>query len=193
MCDRAFRSGKNSGMPVLSAHIAPIQRVSHICSANIQRINMGCAKCFLTYSCLALAMHRVLFDFVALLTRNALEKRCVFADLYTWVIYTRCMFVLNSLALLISWQNLWTHISHCSNLCHSRRGLCVVYVWQAYKEATNHTVCLCSTLGTLALRVNYKIATKFHLNKYKCYWQLATGPGHRPCIGFQKVVIVGGE
>ena len=32
-------------------------------------------------------MRDVLVDFVALLTRNAVAKRCVFADLYTWSIY----------------------------------------------------------------------------------------------------------
>ena len=32
-------------------------------------------------------MRDVLVNFVALLTRNAVAKRCVFADLYTWFIY----------------------------------------------------------------------------------------------------------
>ena len=32
-------------------------------------------------------MRVVLVNFVALLTRNAVAKRCVFADLYTWFIY----------------------------------------------------------------------------------------------------------
>ena len=35
----------------------------------------------------ALAMRDVFANFVALLTRNAVVKRCVFADLYTWYIY----------------------------------------------------------------------------------------------------------
>ena len=70
---------------------------------------MGRAKCFLTNSCLALAIRRVFVNFLPLLTRNVVEKRCVFADLYTWLFITHCKFVLNSLALLISWQNSWTH------------------------------------------------------------------------------------
>ena len=41
----------------------------------------------LTYSCLALMMRGVFVNFVALLTHNAMSKRCVFADLYTWFIY----------------------------------------------------------------------------------------------------------
>ena len=41
----------------------------------------------LTYSCPALAMRGVFVNFVALQTRNAVAKRCVFADLYTWFIY----------------------------------------------------------------------------------------------------------
>ena len=45
------------------------------------------SKCFLAYSCLALAMRDVFVNFVALLTRNAVSKRCVLADLYTWFIY----------------------------------------------------------------------------------------------------------
>ena len=48
---------------------------------------MGRAKCFLTYSCLALAMRCVLVNSVALQMRNAVAKRCVLADLYTWFIY----------------------------------------------------------------------------------------------------------
>ena len=32
-------------------------------------------------------MRDVFANFVALLTRNAVAKRCVFADLYTWFIY----------------------------------------------------------------------------------------------------------
>ena len=32
-------------------------------------------------------MRGVFVDFVALLTLNAVAKRCVFADLYTWFIY----------------------------------------------------------------------------------------------------------
>ena len=51
---------------------------------------MGRSKYFLTYSCLALAMRNVFANFVALLTCNAVAKRCVFADLsclYTWFIY----------------------------------------------------------------------------------------------------------
>ena len=47
---------------------------------------MGHAECFLTYSWLALAMRIVLANFVALLTCNAVSKRCVFVDLYTWFI-----------------------------------------------------------------------------------------------------------
>ena len=50
---------------------------------------MGRSKCFLTYSCLALEMRNVFANFVALLTRNAVAKRCVFADLYTCFIYNR--------------------------------------------------------------------------------------------------------
>ena len=45
------------------------------------------AKCFLTYLCLALAMRGVFVKFVALLTRNAVAERCVFADLYNCSIY----------------------------------------------------------------------------------------------------------
>ena len=48
---------------------------------------MGCAECFLTYFCLALAIRGVFFNFVALLTCNAVAKCCVFADLYTLFIY----------------------------------------------------------------------------------------------------------
>ena len=44
---------------------------------------MGRSKCFLTYSCHALAMRDVFANFVALLTRKAVAKRCVFADSYT--------------------------------------------------------------------------------------------------------------
>ena len=62
-------------MLALSAHITPIQRVPNACPANI------------TYLCLALAMRGVFVNFVALLTRNVVSKRCVFADLYTWFIY----------------------------------------------------------------------------------------------------------
>ena len=47
---------------------------------------------------------RCFTNFVALLSRNAVAKRCVFADLYTWFIY-------NTLLLLISWQNSWTHVT----------------------------------------------------------------------------------
>ena len=36
-----------------------------------------------TYSCLSLAMRGVFVNFVVLLTRNTVAKRCVFADLYT--------------------------------------------------------------------------------------------------------------
>ena len=65
---------------------------------------MGRSKCFLTYSCLALAMRDVFANGVALLTRNAVAKRCVLADLYTWFIYnTLC----NRLKLAGS-----THILH---------------------------------------------------------------------------------
>ena len=32
-------------------------------------------------------MRDVIANFVALLTRNAVAKRCIFADLYTWFIY----------------------------------------------------------------------------------------------------------
>ena len=36
-------------------------------------------------------MRDVFANFVALLTRNAVAKRCVYADLYTWFIYnTHC-------------------------------------------------------------------------------------------------------
>ena len=48
---------------------------------------MGRAECFLTCTCLALAMRGVFVKFFALLTHNAVAKRCVFADLYTWFIY----------------------------------------------------------------------------------------------------------
>ena len=48
---------------------------------------MGRSKCFLTYSCLALAICDVFANFFALLTRNALAERYVLADLYTWFIY----------------------------------------------------------------------------------------------------------
>ena len=48
---------------------------------------MGRSKCFLTYSCLALAMRDVFANFVTLPTLNAVAKRCVFADLYTGLIY----------------------------------------------------------------------------------------------------------
>ena len=53
---------------------------------------MGRAKCFLTYSCLALAMRGVFVNSVALQTRNAVAKRCVFADLYTCFIYDTLYF-----------------------------------------------------------------------------------------------------
>ena len=44
---------------------------------------------------------------------------------------TRCIFVLNS---LFSYPDKihWRTTTHCSNFCHSRRGLCVVYVWLGY-------------------------------------------------------------
>ena len=48
---------------------------------------MGRSKCFLTYSCPALAVRDVFAKFVALLTRNAVAKRCVFADVYICFIY----------------------------------------------------------------------------------------------------------
>ena len=35
----------------------------------------------------SLAMRGVFVNFVAMLTRNAVSKRCVSADLYTWFIY----------------------------------------------------------------------------------------------------------
>ena len=79
MCDWALRSEKNSRMPALSAHIRPMSS-EHI--TYTWRV-----KCFLTYWCLALAMRDVFVNVVALLTRNAMAKRCVFADLYTWFIY----------------------------------------------------------------------------------------------------------
>ena len=41
---------------------------------------MGRAKCFLTYSRLALAMRGVFVNSVTRQTRNAVAKRCVFAD-----------------------------------------------------------------------------------------------------------------
>ena len=56
-------------------HIAPIQRFPNACPANIIITYMGLAKCFLTNSCLALAMRGVFVNFVALLTRNAVAKR----------------------------------------------------------------------------------------------------------------------
>ena len=60
-------------MPALGALIAPIQRVPNAFPANIITY-MGRAKCFLTYSCLALAMRGVFVEFVALLTRNAVAN-----------------------------------------------------------------------------------------------------------------------
>ena len=56
----------------------------HTCVAFVGR-----AKCFLTYSCLALAMRGVFVNFVPLLTRNTMARRCIFADLYTWLIYNK--------------------------------------------------------------------------------------------------------
>ena len=44
---------------------------------------MGRAECLMTYLCLARAMRGVFANFVALLTRYAVAKRSVFADLYT--------------------------------------------------------------------------------------------------------------
>ena len=88
MCDWVLGSEKNTKIPALSANTAPIQRVPSAFSSE-HITHMGRAKClsFLTYSRLALAMRGVFVDFVALLTRNAVAKRCVFADLYTWFIY----------------------------------------------------------------------------------------------------------
>ena len=60
---------------------------------------MGRAKCFLTYSCLALAMRGVFVNSVALQTRNA----NVYSLIYTPDLFMiRCIFVINALALLIS-------------------------------------------------------------------------------------------
>ena len=71
-------------MPALSAHITTIQRVPNVFTEHITY--MGRAECFLTYLCLALMMRGVFVNFDALLTRNAVSKRCVF-DIYTWFIY----------------------------------------------------------------------------------------------------------
>ena len=60
---------------------------------------MGRSKCFLTYLCLTLTMRDVFANFVALLTRSAVAKRCAFADLYTWFIYNT---LYNSLAHILT-------------------------------------------------------------------------------------------
>ena len=49
---------------------------------------MGRAGCFLTNLCLALAMCGVFVNVVALLTHNAVSKRCVFADLTRFIYNT---------------------------------------------------------------------------------------------------------
>ena len=66
---------------------------------------MGRSKCFPTYSCLALAMRDVFANFVAMLTHNAVAKRCVFADWYTWFIYNM---LYNRLKLAGSSHNIMT-------------------------------------------------------------------------------------
>ena len=80
---RGWKKLKNAGTE--RAYSAQLTCSSRMSSEHITY--MGRSKCFLTYSCLALAMRDVFADFVALLTRNAVAKRCVFADLYTCFIY----------------------------------------------------------------------------------------------------------
>ena len=87
MCDWALRSEKNTKNPALSAHNYNAYPTCSLRMSSNHIAYMGRAECFLTYSCLALAMRDVFVNFVALLTRHAVSKSCVFADLYTWFIY----------------------------------------------------------------------------------------------------------
>ena len=68
--------------------MAPIQRVPNACPANIGLYR----QIVLTNSWFALAMRGVFVNFVALLTRNAVAKRCVFVVLYTSFIYDTLYF-----------------------------------------------------------------------------------------------------
>ena len=102
---------------------------------------MGRAKCFLTYSCPALAMRGVFVDFVALLTLNAVAKRCVLADLYTWFIYNTLYIRLK----LAGSSHIFTKFMDAQRrtalfIFNSRRGLCVVYVCLGYKGPVTHTI-----------------------------------------------------
>ena len=73
-------------------------------------------------------MRDVFVNFVALLTRNAVAKRCVFADLYTWFIYNTlyiCLELAGSSHILTKFMD-----------AQRRTGLIFVtqgvYVWLGY-------------------------------------------------------------
>ena len=83
-------------------------------------------KWCLTYSCHTLAMRCAFVP-------SAIVQRCVFAGLCTWFIYN----MLYILFKLLSSSHILTKFMDAQRrtslfFCHSRRGLCVVYVWLGY-------------------------------------------------------------
>ena len=144
-------------MPALSAHIVPTQRVPN---ASEHITYMGHAECFLTYSCLALAMRGVFVNFVTLLTCNAVAKHCVFADLYTWFNYNTLYIRLK----LASCSHILTKFMDAQQrtalmfVDQGVRGLCVVYVWLGYRPkpaAFRSTKILGTVLSNPMPKYNY--------------------------------------
>ena len=104
MCDWAIRSENNTKMLTLSTHITPIQRVPNAFPANIYRIwgvlNAFWLICASRWQC-AVYLLTLSPCYCTMLWLNSVYSLIYTPDLFI----TRCIFVLNSLALLMSWQN----------------------------------------------------------------------------------------
>ena len=117
---------------------------------------MGRSKCFLTYSCLALAMRDVFANFVALLTCNAVAKRCVFNDLYTCFIFNT---MYNCLKLAGS-----SHIL--TKLIDAQRRTALFFVTQGVGCAS----CMCDWVLNM---IRHRLIRTFYMIQYKYnsfYW-----------------------
>ena len=106
----------------------------------------------MSYSCCALAMRCERVSFIALLTRSALAKRCIFAYLCTWLVYNM-QYIRQKLAsscqILTKFRDAHRRTA-CCQLCHSRRGLYVVHVWlRCYANVDSAPVILLLVGSTL--------------------------------------------